>query len=202
MAGTSVTRGYGLLENYLNRRRCAVANRLIPSPLRQGRILDIGCGAFPRFLYSTPFAEKYGLDQVVNTSEVLVKENIHIQQFDLANTSQLPFRDEFFDVATMLAVIEHLRYETASRVLTEVFRILKPGGVCILTTPARWADGILRAMARFYLVSPRELEEHKCRYDRYKILDILRLSHFREDNIDIGFFEMHLNIWGRATKDR
>lgn len=202
MTGTSVTRGYGLLENYLNRRRCAVANSLIPSPLRQGRILDIGCGTFPRFLYTTPFAEKYGLDQVVTTSDVLVKENIHIQQFDLANTSKLPFGDEFFDVATMLAVIEHLRYETASQVLTEVFRILKPGGVCILTTPAKWADRILRAMARLYLVSPREMEEHKCLYDLYKIRDILRLSHFREDNIDIGFFEMHLNIWGRATKDR
>ncbi len=56
MTGTSVTRGYGLLENYLNRRRCAVANRLIPSSLRKGRILDIGCGTFPSFPYSTSFA--------------------------------------------------------------------------------------------------------------------------------------------------
>ena len=201
MTGTNVTRGYGLLENYLNRRRCAVANRLIPSPLREGRILDIGCGTFPSFLYSTSFAEKYGLDQVVSMSDMLVKEKIHIQQLDLENTSKLPFEDDFFDVATMLAVIEHLRYETTSRVLTEVFRILKPGGICILTTPAKWTDRILRTMARFYLVSPREMEEHKCLYDRYKILDILRLSHFREDNIHIGFFEMHMNIWGRATKD-
>jgi len=201
MTGTNVTRGYGLLENYLNRRRCAVANRLIPSPLREGRILDIGCGTFPSFLHSTSFTEKYGLDQVVSTSDILIKEKIHIQQLDLENTSKLPFGDDFFDVATMLAVIEHLRYETTSRVLTEVFRILKPGGVCILTTPAKWTDMILRTMARFYLVSPREMEEHKCLYDRYKILDILRLSHFREDNINIGFFEMHMNIWSRATKD-
>ena len=200
MTGTSVTRGYGLFENYLNRRRCAVANRLIPYSLRNGRILDIGCGTFPSFLYSTSFAEKYGLDQVVSTSDMLVKEKIHIQQLDLENTSKLPFGDDFFDVATMLAVIEHLRYETTSIVLTEVFRILKPSGVCILTTPAKWTDKILRTMAKFYLVSPREMEEHKCLYDRYKILDILRLSHFREENINIGFFEMHMNIWGRATK--
>ena len=201
MTGTNVTRGYGLLENYLNRRRCAVANRLIPSSLREGRILDIGCGTFPSFLYNTSFAEKYGLDQVASASDMLVKEKIYIQQLDLENNSKLPFGDDFFDVVTMLAVIEHLRCETTSKLLTEVFRILKPGRVCILTTPAKWIDMILRSMARFNLVSPREIEEHKCLYDRYKILDILRLSRFREENITIGFFEMHMNIWARATKD-
>ena len=201
MTGTNVTRGYGLLENYLNRRRCAVANRLIPSPLREGRLLDIGCGTFPRFLYSTSFAEKYGLDQVASASDMLVKEKIYIQQWDLESNSELPFGDDFFDAVTMLAVIEHLQYETTSKLLKEVFRILNPGGVCILTTPAKWINMILRSMARFRLVSPKEIEEHKCLYDRYQILEILRLSRFREANINIGFFEMHMNIWARATKE-
>lgn len=41
MTGTNVTRGYGLLENYLNRRRCAVANRLIPSSQMKIAIINV-----------------------------------------------------------------------------------------------------------------------------------------------------------------
>ena len=200
MTGVQVTRGYGLLENYLNKKRCAIANRLIPPSLRKGRILDIGCGTFPRFLYSTSFAEKYGLDQVVSASNRFVKEKIYIQEFNLGSNTKLPFEDGFFDVVTMLALIEHLEYDTTADLLGEVYRILRPDGVCILTTPAKWVNILLKSMAWFRLVSPREIEEHKCLYDPNKILELFKLNQFREDDIDTGFFETHMNIWAKATK--
>jgi len=55
-----VTRGNGLLEGCLARRRCARADALIPDELRAGRILDIGCGRYPLFLRTTAFREKVG----------------------------------------------------------------------------------------------------------------------------------------------
>ncbi|MDP2947815.1 MAG: hypothetical protein Q8N88_06895, partial [Nanoarchaeota archaeon] len=56
------TRGTGLLEKYLAKKRAHMANKLIPESLRRGRILDVGCGETPFFLLNTKFNEKYGID--------------------------------------------------------------------------------------------------------------------------------------------
>jgi hypothetical protein len=57
------TRGYGLLEPLLAKRRASIANRFIPEAHRNGRILDIGCGSFPYFLSHTFFKEKFAVEQ-------------------------------------------------------------------------------------------------------------------------------------------
>jgi hypothetical protein len=59
MVKSRVTRGFGLLEEYLSKRRVNMANRLIPESLRVGGALDIGCGTVLLFLMSTIFEEKY-----------------------------------------------------------------------------------------------------------------------------------------------
>jgi SAM-dependent methyltransferase len=48
---------------------------------------------------------------------------------------ELPFADAAFDSITMLDVIEHTRDEQAT--LNEVHRVLRPGGLLVLTVPAR-----------------------------------------------------------------
>lgn len=67
-SGSTPTRGYGLLESFLTRQRCRMANRLIPGEMKIGRILDIGCSAHPLFLLNTEFSEKYGLDKLIHES--------------------------------------------------------------------------------------------------------------------------------------
>jgi len=49
--------------------------------------------------------------------------------------SDLPFRSESFDLVLMLEVIEHLPDIPHS--LREIARVLKPGGIAIVTTPNR-----------------------------------------------------------------
>lgn len=49
------------------------------------------------------------------------------------NTDQIPFGPSSFDIVFSLAVIEHL--ENTDHFLREVFRVLKPGGICYLSTP-------------------------------------------------------------------
>ena len=58
------TRGKGLLEPLLARLRTQRANQLIPTELRDGRILDIGCGSYPYFLAHTAFKAKFAVDQL------------------------------------------------------------------------------------------------------------------------------------------
>ncbi len=57
------------------------------------------------------------------------------QKVDIANLNNepLPYADASFDVVTATEVIEHL--EDYRQVLREIYRVLKPGGVCILSTP-------------------------------------------------------------------
>lgn len=64
MQKTTVTRGYGFLERFLAIQRLKMANSLIPSDLRTGSILDIGCGLYPLFLMNIDFSKKYGLDKI------------------------------------------------------------------------------------------------------------------------------------------
>lgn len=194
-----VTRGSGLLEGFLARQRVRVANRMIPAGHREGRLLDVGCGVFPFFLASTLFHEKYGVDKFT-LGEPGVEGNIRLVRHDIEATGELPFSDGFFDVVTMLAVFEHIEPARLGGTIREIQRILRPGGMYLLTTPASWTAGLLRFLAWAGLVSREEIEEHKDVYDHPKIVDILRAAGFDEDGIETGYFEGYANLWVTARK--
>lgn len=54
----------------------------------------------------------------------------------------LPFEDRIFDVVFILDVIEHLSEDELIVVLGNIARVLKPGGVCIVSTPNHWQTTI------------------------------------------------------------
>lgn len=192
-----VTRGYGLLEGILARKRARIADRLIPHYSRGGRMLDFGCGSIPIFLLNTPFKEKYGLDPQVHSS--IIKGNIQLMNRHITDTI-LPFEDDFFDVVTMLAVFEHIIQANLIALLCEVRRVLKPKGRLILTTPCPWSDKALRLMAALWLVSPVEIKDHKGIYNRKSIKNYLLRSGFEGHKMRFGYFQLFLNNWALADK--
>ena len=202
MPEINVTRGYGLLESFLAKKRAGMANRLIPPRLRTGRILDIGCGTTPYFLMNTSFHERYGLDKVIQSDEKTISGGggVVLANFDIERAEKIPFEDDCFNVVTMLAVFEHILPERLSAVVEDIRRTLIPGGMYILTTPAWWTDRLLRFMAQLRLVSPAEIEEHKDRYAPRKISSILQQGGFTAENIRTGYFEIGMNIWATAVK--
>jgi hypothetical protein len=101
-------------------------------------------------------------------------------------------------VVTMLAVFEHIEPKRVVSLLKEIQRVLKLGGMFIMTTPAFWTDGLLRLMAKFRLVSPVEIEEHKDTYTAQKIASILQKGGFPKELINYGYFECFMNIWVTA----
>lgn len=199
---SNVTRGYGLLEGFLAGQRVKIANKLIPDEYRKGKILDIGCGSYPLFLTSTEFANKYGLDKVVKPQDIKFfnEKRINLINHDNETENKLPFENDFFDVITMLAVFEHIEPAQLPILLAEIRRILKPGGVYVLTTPAVWTDGLLRFLAKLHLVSPTEIEEHKDAYNFKKIANFLNKGGFSTEKMKFGYFELFMNIWATATK--
>ena len=193
--------GTGALEWFLAEQRRNVAERFIPLTHRQGRILDIGCGAYPLFLLRTQFREKYGMDRALSTRHVEEYHNDGIALFhqDVERLERLPFDDEHFDVVTMLAIFEHVDPPKLQTLLREILRILRPGGVYIMTTPASWTDFLLKAMAAVKLVSAHGVAEHKAGYTHAKIRDLLRQAGFSEP-VRCGYFELGVNLWAAAVK--
>ncbi len=192
------TRGTGILEVFLAKQRANKANSFIPQNFREGRVLDIGCGSYPYFLSNTNFKEKYGLDPSLKLSEISDK-NLNLRVFDITK-NKLPFKDNYFNVATMLAVFEHIEKDKLTEVLDEIRRVLKKDGIFIITTPSPWSDKLLHNMARFGLISSEEIYEHKHNHPKEKIEGILTQAGFEKGKIKTGFFEFFMNMWFTAIK--
>ena len=195
MKNNHYTRGTGILEGFLAQKRTAKANSLLKQ-VRKGRILDIGCGSYPYFLLNNNFTEKYGVDPSLKNTKL---KNIKLKNLDVTK-NKLPFKDNFFDAVTMLAVFEHLDHEKINFVLKEINRVLNKNGVLVITTPAPWSDKILKNMARLDLVSKEEIHEHKHNYSKSKIENLIKDAGFKSNKVNSGFFEFYLNMWLMAQK--
>lgn len=89
-----------------------------------GLILDLGYGSGPyKHLYKEKFNNCISGDY-----------NVRAGDLDLRlDASSLPFPDAIFDVVLMSEVIEHV--EDFRSAISEVCRVLKPGGVLLITWP-------------------------------------------------------------------
>ncbi len=186
-----------MLEPTLARLRARLANRLIPPNVRSGRILDIGCGSYPYFLAHTSFKEKFAVDQLPMAEPPL---GITFHSLDLNYNPSLPFDESYFSAVSMLAVIEHLDPVRLIELFRETRRVLLPGGLVVVTTPAAWSDRLLRTMASLRLVSKEEIDEHVYPYTLpllgwYSGSAVLEMQKLR-----FGCFEFGLNMWAIATK--
>jgi len=95
------------------------------------RVLDVGCGFGQSLGYHTARGcEVYGVEADENILRVADKFGfkVHVGLFD-----DSIYEPEFFDYVTLDQVIEHVADPLS--VLRGVARILKPGGIAILSTP-------------------------------------------------------------------
>lgn len=194
MVNGQVTRGSGILEHFLSKKRAQKANYLISKKYRTGRVLDVGCGSYPYFLTKTEFKYKYGIDPSLSSVDI---DGIKLIK---SNTSQksIPFGNEFFDVVTMLAVFEHIDQEKIPFVLNEIYRTLKTNGTFVITTPSPWSDKLLHQMSKFNLISEEEIHDHKSHHSKKTIIDMIKNTGFK--NIKSGYFELGFNMWFKAEK--
>jgi SAM-dependent methyltransferase len=115
---------------YFSRKNLASAISEFSSHIH-GHLLDVGCGTKPyRSLFK---AERYrGLD----IDSPIARERGLAD--DLYDGTQFPYQDETFDSVLCNQVLEHVF--NPDEFLTEINRVLKPGGKMILTVPFVWDE--------------------------------------------------------------
>jgi ubiquinone/menaquinone biosynthesis C-methylase UbiE len=107
-------------------------------PVRNGKVLDIGCadGTFSKvILDKTKTSQLIGID-VVKTSVDWANKHWKNKKmkFVVGDAHKLEYKSNSFDAAFILEVLEHVHNPT--KVLKEVKRILKKGGYGVFLVPS------------------------------------------------------------------
>jgi len=101
-----------------------ITKELLKSDILHGLVLDIGCGLGIRTFLATKNCEIIGIDFSWVAVDYATK---HFgSKFCVANALMMPFEDQMFDNAFMLATIEHIK--DLKTLISEISRILKPLG--------------------------------------------------------------------------
>jgi len=101
--------------------------------IRDGvRLLDYGCGDgwFGRNLRKWKNVQYCGVDKDADLAKP-TDGSLSIQPL----RGELPFEADYFDVVTIFEVLEHVHDQDS--VLREIWRVLKPSGVLIASTPKK-----------------------------------------------------------------
>ena len=124
------------------------------------KLLDIGCG-------NKYFIKKFSKLQAIGI-DLLYGQDAE---------NGLDYNNYTFDYITMLAVIEH--FNNYKKVLEDCKRILKKGGLLIITTPKKSIEKFMRK---------KEIEEHKRYFTKtdFENIDGFKLIHY-------STFELRMN---------
>ena len=96
------------------------------------KILDVGCGTGNTIKFLQKYGEVWGIDNLPEAVTICRKAG-HTKVLP-ADATKLPFRNKVFDAVAFLDVLEHV--EKDSKAIKEARRVLKPGGVVVITVPA------------------------------------------------------------------
>ncbi|MEI8301012.1 MAG: class I SAM-dependent methyltransferase [Chlamydiota bacterium] len=114
--------------------------------------LDVGCGKGAwTWVISSLLPENakiIGVDQEIEWISSIIPPSDRFS-FAVANANNLPFEDESFDLVTCQTLLMHV--SDAKRVLDEMARVLKPGGLLVLSEPTNMANLLYSNTAQMLL---------------------------------------------------
>jgi len=100
------------------------------------RILDIGCGPRGSLEWAEHAAERVGLDPLAAQYQRLGAA-AHRMRYVASGAESIPFPDGHFDVVCSFNSLDHV--DDLDRVIAEIGRVVKPGGLFLLITDVNHA---------------------------------------------------------------
>jgi SAM-dependent methyltransferase len=157
-------------------------------------VLDIGCGFNAQLLKKIEHTILHGIGIDLEVNQNLSSPKIKLVSYYL--NGELPFSDEEFDIVISLANIEHLNnpYET----IREIYRVLMPNGLLLLTTPTTYAKPVLETLCLFNLLSKQEIMDHKNYFNKHILTNYSRQSGF--STVNHSYFQLGMNNFLCAQK--
>ncbi len=104
------------------------------------RILDLGCGTGRHVVYFARLGyDVYGFDAspkaLSMAQEWLQEENLTASLREHLMEKPFPYDDDFFDAVISIQVIHHNLMKDIKKTVSEIERVLKPGGFLFVTFP-------------------------------------------------------------------
>lgn len=160
------------VERYYRRSRKAYLTELLPKNL--GTAIDIGggSGAILRSIiktsgsvFDTLILADWAKSQMAPIAKAMDKDQRYV--FVQADATRLPIDDNSIDFVFNSEMIEHLYPEQSEKMLAEFWRILKPGGKVLITTPngSEYRRLLQESILSFWLllkfINPRNMRERE-----------------------------------------
>ena len=118
-------------------------NEIIKLMKQEGvkRILDLGCGSGRHVIQLTKEGfdvtgtdvSRQGLEM---TRKWLKEENLKAKLIEASCYEKFPFKDDYFDSVISTQVIHHNYHKQVKYAISEIERILRPGGIVFITVSA------------------------------------------------------------------
>lgn len=137
-------------------------------------VLDIGCGAGNMIHHLAQYGRVRGIEVDPRPVKIAQQRGYDVRLGDA--TQEIPFADASFDLVTALDVIEHV--DADENVLRESYRVLRPNGSVLITTPAfqwLWSHN-------------DDLNAHKRRYTAQQLHDKMVRAGFEVKRLSYNFF--------------
>ena len=155
-------------------------------------ILSVGCGPAEELKWLVPFAGAEGKVVGLDMDPTHARRLPGYSEFVIGTLDNAPLADASFDVVLALDVLEHLDDDVSG--LQEAARIVKPGGLLLITVPALpslWGGQDV-------------VSEHRRRYTRRslgRLFNDARLSNYRLKYFNTILFPLAAFVrWNRRLR--
>jgi len=144
---------------------------------KEGRILDAGCG-LGRYVKALRVRgyDVEGIEQGTETVKT-VRSLYSDLPIRVGDVSHLDVPDNYYSGYISLGVVEHCQ-EGPEAFLQESYRVLKPGGVALISVPYFHPLRQLKARLGFYRDTPDNLEFHQYAFTTKEFNTILQKTGF------------------------